>query len=87
MATNIGLPSLTIAFRKAAQAAANRSKKGYVGVFVRDAKAQGVHQLTSPALIPSELGADNQAYLERAFTGSDRGEPSKVVAVVIAPGT
>ena len=43
----------------------NRSKKGYVGVFVRDAKAQGVHQLTSPALIPSELGADNQAYLER----------------------
>ena len=56
MATNIGLPSLTIAFRKAAQAAANRSKKGYVGVFVRDAKAQGVHQLTSPALIPSELG-------------------------------
>lgn len=87
MATNIGLPSLTIAFRKAAQAAANRSKKGYVGVFVRDAKAQGVHQLTSPALIPSELGEDNRAYLERAFTGSDRGEPSKVVAVVIAPGT
>lgn len=87
MATNIGLPSLTIAFRKAAQAAANRSKKGYVGVFVRDAKAQGVHQLTSQALIPSELGEDNRAYLERAFTGSDRGEPSKVVAVVIAPGT
>lgn len=87
MATNIGLPSLTIAFQKAAQATANRSKKGFVGVFVRDTNAQGVHQLTSPALIPSNLGADNQAYIERAFTGSDRGEPSKVVAVVIAPGT
>ena len=87
MATTIGLPSLTITFQKAAQAAANRSKKGYVGVFVRDAEAQGVHQLTSAALIPSELGADNQAYLARAFTGTDRGQPSKVVAVVIAPGT
>ena len=44
MATTIGLPSLTITFQAAAQQAANRSKKGYVGVFVRDAKAQGVHQ-------------------------------------------
>ena len=35
MATTIGLPSLTIAFQAAAQQAANRSKKGYVGVFVR----------------------------------------------------
>ena len=87
MATSIGLPSLTITFQKAAQAAANRSKKGYVGVFVRDSQAQGMHQLTSAALIPSELGQDNQDYLARAFTGSDRGQPSKVVAVVIAPGT
>ena len=84
MATTIGLPSLSIVFEKAAQATANRSKRGYVGVFVRDSKAQGVHQLSSAALIPSELGADNQAYIERAFTGSDRGQPSKVVAVVIA---
>lgn len=87
MATTIGLPSLTITFQKAAQAVANRSKKGYVGVFVRDAEAQGVHQLTSAALIPSELGVDNQDYLTRAFAGTDRGQPSKVVAVVIAPGT
>lgn len=85
MASNIGLPSLSIVFEKAAQAAANRSKRGYVGVFVRDTKAQGVHSLSSAALIPAELGADNQAYIERAFTGSDRGQPSRVVAVVIAP--
>lgn len=87
MATTIGLPSLTITFQAAAQQAANRSKKGYVGVFVRDAKAQGVHQLSSAALIPAELGQDNQGYIKRAFTGSDRGGPSKVVAVVIATGT
>ena len=87
MATTIGLPSLTITFQAAAQQAANRSKKGYVGVFVRDAKAQGVHQLSSAALIPAELGQDNQDYIKRAFTGSDRGGPSKVAAVVIATGT
>ena len=55
MATTIGLPSLTITFQAAAQQAANRSKKGYVGVFVRDAKAQGVHQLSSAALIPTRV--------------------------------
>lgn len=87
MATNIGLPSLTISFQAAAQQAANRSKRGYVGVFVRDSKAQGVHQISSAALIPAELGQANQDYLNRTFTGSDRGVPSKVVAVVISPGT
>ena len=56
MATTIGLPSLTITFQKAAGQAANRSKKGYVGVFVRDTNSQGVHQLSSAALIPSDLG-------------------------------
>ncbi|MBS6347427.1 MAG: phage tail sheath protein, partial [Oscillospiraceae bacterium] len=68
MATNIGLPSLTIAFQKAAQETANRSKKGYVGLFVRDTQSQGVHQLISQALIPSNLGVDNQDYIKRAFT-------------------
>lgn len=87
MATSIGLPSLTITFQKAARAAANRSKKGFVGVFVRDTQAQGAHQLTNAAGIPTELGEANRAYLSRAFTGTDRGQPSKVVAVVIAPGT
>ena len=71
MATTIGLPSLTITFQAAAQQAANRSKKGYVGVFVRDAKAQGVHQLSSAALIPTELGQENQAdpYARRSGEG------------------
>ena len=83
MATTIGLPTLTITFQKAASQAAARSKRGFVGVFVRDANAQGVHQLSSEALIPSTLGTANQEYIKRAFIGSDRGKPSKVVAVVI----
>ena len=79
MATNIGLPSLTISFQSAARAAANRSKRGYAGVFVRDAQAQGVHQLSSAALIPATLGADNQAYLQRTFLGYVN-PPKKVIA-------
>lgn len=80
---SMGLPSLTISFQRAAQETANRSKRGYVGVFVRDSKSPGVHQLSSAADIPGDLSADNQAYLRRTFVGSDRGAPQKVVAVVI----
>lgn len=87
MATTIGLPSLSITFQAAAQQVVTRSKRGYVGVFVRDEKEQGVHVLTSAARIPSGLGQANRDYIARAFTGSDRGGPSKVVAVVIATGT
>ena len=57
MTTTNGLPTLKIAFEKAAAQVANRSKKGYVAVFVRDTNAQGVHLLSSDALIPSNLGA------------------------------
>ena len=86
-ATSIGLPKLKIAFEKAAQATANRAKKGYVGMIVRDAKAQGLHKLVSDTMIPTELGVDNQALVKLAFEGSDRGTPSLVYLVVIATGT
>lgn len=87
MATTIGLPSLKIAFEKAAAETANRAKKGYAAVIVRDEKAQGVYRLSSDTLIPGELGAANQEYVKTAFEGSDRGAPSLVVLAVIAPGT
>ena len=77
MATTIGLPSLTITFQAAAQQAANRSKKGYVGVFVRDAKAQGVHQLSSAALIPTELGQENQNYIRRRSPAATGAAPAR----------
>ena len=87
MATTIGLPTLKIAFEKAAEQVANRSKTGYVALFVRDAQEQGVHALSSEALIPSALGEENKAYVRQCFTGSDRGGPSLVYLVVIATGT
>lgn len=87
MATTIGLPTLKIAFEKAAEQVANRSKKGYVALFVRDAQEQGVHALSSEALIPSKLGEANKEYVRQCFTGSDRGGPSLVYLVVIATGT
>ena len=62
MTESIGLPKLKIAFEAAAQAVSNRAKKGYVGVIVRDAKAQGLHKLISSTMIPGELGEENRAY-------------------------
>lgn len=66
---------------------ANRSKKGYVAMMVRDASAQGVHLLSSDALIPSGLGEENKKHILTAFEGSDRGAPSLVILVVIKEGT
>lgn len=87
MATKYGLPTLTITFQRAAEDTTSQLKSGVVGVIVRDAKANGIHQLISPTLIPSELGADNISHINGAFEGSDRGQPGKVVLLVIATGT
>lgn len=85
MNETIGLPKLKIAFEAAAQAVANRSKKGYVGMVVRDEKAQGLHKLSSDTMIPLELGEANKAHIKTAFEGSDRGKPSLVYLAVIPP--
>ena len=86
-ATTNGLPTLNIAFEKAAEQVANRAKKGYVALMVRDENDQGVHLMSSEALIPSKLGEDNKQHIKTAFLGSDRGAPSLVILAVIAPGT
>ncbi len=85
MAESIGLPKLKIAFEAAAQATANRAKKGYVGLIVRDTEAQGLHKLSSDTMIPAELGEANKAHIKTAFEGSDRGCPSLVYLAVIPP--
>lgn len=85
--TSIGLPKLQIAFEAAARQTINRSKKGYAAMIVRDAKAQGLHKLSSATMIPTELGEANQAQVRLAFEGSDRGVPSLIYLVVIATGT
>lgn len=83
MNETIGLPKLKIAFEAAAQAVANRAKKGYVGMIIRDETARGLHKLSSETMIPLELGEANKAHIKTAFEGSDRGRPSLVYLVVI----
>ena len=78
---------MKIAFEKAAAAVVSRTKKGVAAVMVRDENAQGVYSISSTLFIPSGLGEANKAHIRTAFQGSDRGEPSQVVLVVIAPGT
>lgn len=85
MAKNIGVPSLTLTFQAAASKTASRSKRGYVGLMVRDTKEQGLHTITGTAQIPAGLGQENKDYIRRAFIGSDRGAPSRVTVVVIDP--
>lgn len=87
MATTNGLPTLKIAFEKAAQAVVSRTKKGIVAVMVRDENSNGVFSMNSTLFIPPELGEANKTHIRTAFEGSDRGEPSQVVLVVIATGT
>lgn len=86
MSKSIGLPKLKISFEAAAQAVSDRAKKGYVGLIVRDKKAQGLHKLSSDAMIPEELGEDNKAHIKTAFEGSGRGRPRLVYLAVVPSG-
>lgn len=85
MSTTIGLPTLTIRFQAAAQEVLNRSKRGHMGLILRDAQAEGIHVITNTALIPTELGEANKESIRRALRGSDRGTPVKAVVAVIPP--
>lgn len=85
MNEQIKAPSLNISFEAAARTVTNRGKRGVVAVLVRDTKNTGVTVMTSEKDIPTALGETNRQYLARAFRGSDRGVPSRVIAAVIAP--
>ncbi|MDF2511008.1 MAG: phage-like element pbsx protein XkdK [Herbinix sp.] len=76
------LPNINIAFSTQAASAIARSEKGIVALIVKDAKANGGHILTSTTQIPSDLGAENQAYIERAFIGYVN-PPKKVIVYVL----
>lgn len=82
----MGLPELSFAYRAAAQSAANRSKKGVVALILRDeGLSEGVYTAAHEADIPTELGAENKAYIKRALTGYV-STPSKVLAAVLRAG-
>lgn len=80
----MGLPKVEISFRTAAAAAVKRSKKGVVGIILRDANqsAGGAWRMTGASDIPSALGADNKGCIERAFAGYI-SPPREVLAFVL----
>lgn len=79
----MGLPELSFAYQAAARTVANRSKRGIVALILRDAQpAAGVYTVVYEADIPTELGAENRAYVKRALTGYVN-VPSKVLLSVI----
>lgn len=84
---NNGLPSLIIQFKAAAAEVSSRSKRGFVGLILRDSKAPGIHIVRDEAGIPKDLGVENQAAIKRALMGSDRGKPSRIVLSIMAPET
>lgn len=75
------IPNINISFTTAASTAVARSEKGIVAVILKDAAANGAHVLTNVSQIPAELGADNKAYIARAFLGYVN-PPRKVIVFV-----
>lgn len=77
-----GLPSINIVFKAAAESTTARIRKGVVAVIVRDAKANGNYTLSAESAIPADLGADNKAYINRAFVGYET-RPQRVLLSVV----
>jgi len=81
----MGMPSINITFATRAANAVARSQKGVVALIVRDdaAAAAGAHTLTAESQVPAALGAENQAYIKRAFMGYVN-KPRKVLVYVLS---
>lgn len=56
-----------------------------VALIIKDAKENGGHAYTNASQIPATLGTDNQAYIQRAFTGYVN--PPRQVLVYVLPGS
>lgn len=78
----MGLPSINVVFKTAAEATVQRIKKGTVALILRDAQDNGGYTLASAAQIPDKLGANNRAYIQRAFLGYE-DRPRKVLVYVL----
>ena len=65
----MGLPQLTFELQKAASTVVARTTQSIVGMILKDTKALGVHVIYQENDIPTELGADNVAYIKRALIG------------------
>ena len=79
MATTNGLPTLKIAFEKAAAQVANRKQEGLCGRLCTGCKRPGRPSAQQRRPHPQQPGEDNKKHVELAFEGSDRGAPSLVI--------
>ena len=83
MATTLGMPTLTIAIKKAADTVASRLQDGVVAMIVRDAtETAGLYVVGDKTDIPSKLAAGTAAQVERALIGGIN-RPQKVLLSVI----
>ena len=83
MAETLGMPTLTITIKKAAQTVAARLKDGVVAMIVRDAtETPGLYVVGDAADIPSKLAVNTAASVERALLGGIN-RPQKVLLSVI----
>lgn len=83
MAETLGMPTLTISIKKAAQTVAARLKDGVVAMIVRDAaQTPGLYVVGDVSDIPSTLAADTADSVERALLGGIN-RPQKVLLCVI----
>lgn len=65
----MGLPQLSFALQNAANTVVARTTQGIVGMILKDTKALGIHVIYQENDIPTDLGADNIAYIKRALIG------------------
>ncbi len=65
----MGLPQLTFKLMKAADTVVTRTAQGIIGMILKDTKSIGVHVIYQESDIPTDLGADNIAYIKRALIG------------------
>ena len=83
MAETLGMPTLTITIKKAAQTVVARLKDGVVAMIVRDAtETPGLYVVGDKTDIPSKLAANTAKSVERALIGGIR-RPQKVLLSVI----
>ena len=82
MPTNIGLPSISIAFKELASTAIQRGSTGVVAMILKDTTATGYYEVFGSYDIPSELSEENKKYIKLALLGNVTA-PSKVCVYVL----
>jgi hypothetical protein len=81
----MGLPSINIIFKEAANTLIKRGKRGIVALILKDTTHNGVLKLDSINDIPSDLSDYNKKQIQLAMMGTVN-PPSKVIAYVLAAG-